>query len=527
MRKITLLAVIVALLSLVVVGQAFAAEGMVEQGTVVAQDATPTPEAEEEAEDGEEAAMPSSDLPVEIPFLSAWMNSPHADAEAEAFRHWDDDDQAEFPASCAKCHSTPGMIDYMGADGSEPLSVDAAAPIGSVVECMACHNDAARGWDSVVMPSGVVLANLGPEARCMECHQGRASTVSVVNALEGVGATEEDMDTVFEDLGFINIHYYAAAATKYGGIAKGGFQYPGESYEAFFMHVPGVSACTDCHSAHTTELDMEKCATCHEGVAEVEDLHDIRMAGSLRDYDGDGDMEEGVYYELEGIEEVLYEAIRTYAAEVVGTPIMYNPAAYPYFFTDPNGNGEADGDEERYASWTPRLLEAAYNYQVAHKDPGAYAHGGKYIIQLVYDSIASLNEAIAEPIDMTAMSRNDVGHFDGSKEAFRHWDEDGAVSGSCAKCHTADGLPFFLGEAVTVSGAPSNGLQCNTCHSDLSTYELYTVEAVEFPSGAVLVSEEPGDNLCMQCHQGRLPATRSRLASTALNWTKFPIALAL
>ena len=101
---------------------------------------------------------------------------------------------------------------------------------------------------------------------------------------------------------------------------------------------------------------------------------------------------------------------------------------------------EINGDN-RFASWTPRLLEAAYNYQTSIKDPGAYAHGGKYIIQLLYDSIASLNEAVAEPVDMTAMRRIDAGHFAGSEEAFRHWDEEGVVPGTCAKCHTAGGLP--------------------------------------------------------------------------------------
>ncbi|MBI1297174.1 hypothetical protein GC175_19670 [bacterium] len=503
MKKITLLVVVVAMLSLFTVGQAFAGQEMVELGSVVAQDATPTPEAEEEAEEGE---MVHGAYPVEIPFLSAWMNSPHADSTSRSFTRWDSSDPQEIPVTCAKCHSTTGMLDYMGADGSDPLVVDAAAPVGTVVECMACHNDAATGWDSVVMPSGAVLSNLGPEARCMECHQGRASMVSITGALERVGATADDMDTVFPDLSFINIHYYAAAATKYGTIAKGGFEYPGQMYDAFFMHVPGVSSCTDCHNAHTTEIDVESCATCHEGVTGADDFKDIRTLGSLRDYDGDGDMEEGIYYEIQTLEETLYEAIRIYAAEVIEAPILYNPESHPYFFTDPDGDGEVAGDEERYASWTPRLLEAAYNYQVAHKDPGAYVHGGKYIIQLLYDSIASLNEAIetiAEPMDMTAMHRNDAGHFNGASDAFRHWDADGSVPGNCTKCHTADGLPFYLGEAVTVSGAPSNGLQCNTCHTDLETYEIYAIENVEFPSGVVLTSDEPSDNLCMQCHQGR------------------------
>ena len=54
------------------------------------------------------------------------------------------------------------------------------------------------------------------------------------------------------------------------------------------------------------------------------------------------------------------------------------PEVYPYFFNDNNGNGEADKDEakfpNRYKSWTPRLMKAAYNYQFVTKDPGAFAH---------------------------------------------------------------------------------------------------------------------------------------------------------
>jgi hypothetical protein len=141
-----------------------------------------------------------------VPFEEEWASSPHNDVDAEAFRHWDEDDPAEIPTSCAKCHSTPGYIAFMGADGSEFGTVESAAPIGTTVECAACHNDATLEHDSVVFPSGLELTDLGDQARCMECHQGRSSKVSVDESIaEAVG---EDLDTVSEDLGFINIHYY-------------------------------------------------------------------------------------------------------------------------------------------------------------------------------------------------------------------------------------------------------------------------------------------------------------------------------
>jgi hypothetical protein len=389
----------------------------------------------------------------------------------------------------------------VGADGSEPRVVDSDHDIDTVVSCVACHNSATVTWDAVVFPSGAEISGLGSEARCMECHQGRASMVSVDEAITEAGL--EDMDTTSEDLGFTNIHYYAAAPTMYGTLTMGGYQYEGKTYDGKNDHVEGFDTCVGCHSPHTLELRAESCAECHT----QSDPKDVRMAGSLVDYDGDGDMEEGIYYEIEGLRDMVYEAMQAYSAEVAGSPIAYNAASYPYFFNDTNADGEAGEDESvrdnAFNAWTGRLAKAAYNYQTSLKDPGGYAHGGKYMIQLLYDSVEDLNEAISEPVDLSNANRIDHGHFAGSEEAFRHWDEDGAVSGSCSRCHSSTGLPFYLTEGADVTQPLSNGLQCETCHNDLETYTLYEVGEVEFPSGAEVDSGDPNTNLCLNCHQGR------------------------
>jgi hypothetical protein len=472
--------------------------------------ATPAPEATPPPPEATEVpttppAPPPPEAGLEVPFEDDWAGSPHADASAEAFVHWDEDDPPEVSTSCAKCHSSFGFQDFLGVDGTAAGVVDNAAPIGSVVDCVACHNEATLVMDSVTFPSGAEVTDLGREARCLECHQGRESSPSVDEAIAEAGLIDED--EVSEELGFVNIHYYAAAATLYGTEVMGGYEYEGKSYDAKLAHAEGFETCIGCHDSHTLELKVEACSTCHAGVASDEDLAAIRMQGSLVDYDGDGDAAEGIKDEMAGLQEKLYEAIQSYAAEISETPIVYDAHSYPYFFIDTNANGEPDEDEisrdNGYNAWTGRLLKAAYNYQTSVKDPGAYAHGGKYIIQLLYDSIEDLNTAVSEPVDLTGTNRIDDGHFDGSGEAFRHWDEDGEVSASCSKCHSATGLPLFLEEGVTISQPLANGLNCATCHDDPTTYTTFEVAEVEFPSGSVVDSGDPNTNLCMNCHQGR------------------------
>jgi hypothetical protein len=104
------------------------------------------------------------------------------------------------------------------------------------------------------------------------------------------------------------------------------------------------------------------------------------------DYDGDGDTKEGIAGEVATLADKLYEALLAKATEG-GNSIVYSPSSYPYFFADTNGNGVVDEGEAAYATWTPRLLKAAYNYQYVNKDPGAFAHNGVYMMQVLYDAI--------------------------------------------------------------------------------------------------------------------------------------------
>ncbi len=446
-----------------------------------------------------------------------WQTSGHAHSEDEAFVHWDED--GEIPTSCAKCHSTEGYNQFIST-GSVSSGVPASPSIENNITCEACHSNPENGtlYDhtDVTFPSGALVENMGPEALCMECHQGRESKKSVDDDIADAGV---DDDTVSADLGFINIHYYVAAANQFGTVVSGGYEYAGNTYDARFSHVTGYNACITCHNSHSLEVDLFRCNTCHTGVT---DPKDIRYYGSFVDYDGDGDMEEGMYYEIEGLKPKLYSAIQRYARNTVLAPIVYDSHAYPYFFNDLNVNGTPDEDEavygNRFRSFTPRLLRAAYNYQVSQKDPNAFAHGGKYIIQLLYDSTQDLNSKFVVPVDMARTSRGDEGHFDGSSEAWRHWDEDEyEVSSSCARCHSADGLAYYLENGENIETHAANGMLCTTCHT--SPPAVRSSPSVTFPSGVV---RDLGDssNLCMNCHQGResMDSILSKINSSDPPW---------
>jgi predicted CXXCH cytochrome family protein len=466
--------------------------------------------AEEGPADGQIDSAPASpQVPAsEVPFYNAWLHSAHADRTAPAFTNWNKD--GAVPTTCARCHSSEGFADFLGNDGSVPGVVDKPAPTESVVRCATCHSTAAEQLTTVTFPSGAKVEGLGREATCMTCHQGRASGADVDKAIAASGVMTED--TAAATLGFTNIHYYPAAATLFAGRAKGGYQYPGQLYDTRFRHVDGFDTCTGCHDAHSTQPRVEACATCHAGVQKLDDLRDIRMPSSARrDYDGDGDLNEGIAHELGGLQDKLLDAIRRYGVEK-NAPLCYGPQAYPYWFKDENGDGACSAAEATsagaYKSWTPRLTKAAFNYQLASKDPGAFAHNAKYIMQLLYDSITSLNTALVVKIDMARAVRGDRGHFDGASEAARHWDSEGGVDATCSRCHGGQsGFRFFAEHGVSIEvPETANGLECGTCHTSFEANAkpgLLPVKGTSFPGGisAMLAGN---DNLCSNCHSGRV-----------------------
>jgi len=430
-----------------------------------------------------------------------WGMSGHADKTGEPFRHWDVD--GAVPVSCAKCHSSYGFRDFLGVDGTPGGTVENAAKTDSTVDCLVCHVDKTSGVlrknEEVVFPSGALIKGLGPEGLCMECHQGRAAKITIDTKIIAAALANEDTSSTKLSS---NIHYYAAAATQMGKLAASGYEYAGRTYDARFSHIAGYNACNTCHDPHSLQVNIKGCNTCHVG---IKDPKEIRYVGSQTDYDGDGNIEEGMYFEIQHIMAKLYATIQRYARTVLNKPIGYDGSTNPYWFFDTNGNGVIDGAENvsnSYNAFSVRLLKAAYNYQVATKDPNNFAHNGKYVIELLYDSIDDLNVSLATKTDLTAMKRTDEGHFNGSGEPWRHWDATGTVDAGCARCHSATGLAKFIATGTNIDGEPaSNGMLCTTCHT--APPALRSLPVVPFTSPGVTASLGDASNLCLACHQGR------------------------
>lgn len=132
-----------------------------------------------------------------------------------------------------------------------------------------------------------------------------------------------------------------------------------------------------CHDNHSLKVKVEACAECHEGVASVEDLKNVREPSSSQDYDGDGDVAEGVAMEDPGLQAVLLTSMQSYASEVIGTPIAFEGNNFVVAGEDGKPALDKDGKVTRYNKYTARLMKAAYNYRLVFLDAGAFAHGGR------------------------------------------------------------------------------------------------------------------------------------------------------
>jgi hypothetical protein len=337
-----------------------------------------------------------------------WQISGHGAAADEPFRHWDEDYEPDgftpsgISSSCTKCHSPGGFTEYvMGDPTTSQLPTHA-------LDCWGCHNeynlfaDQATRYDDlvtnpdlmpVVFPSGETASFDNNSNMCMTCHQGRESGVSVDNATPNTAVQSPD----YPSYDFINIHYYAAAATLFGSDVNAGYEYAGKMYNGQNTFVGlhqqrGLVDCVGCHMnsslARTPPdtVDAQK----HTFLPVTEDCNDCHSGNRFQDLSGSpGDN----YREIQVLKAELLSAMQAYATTgdpntglPIDAPVFYDNLTYPYWFNGVQGTDPASF-ANRYRNFDFNMLTAAYNYAVATKDPAGYIHNGGYLEQLLYDSI--------------------------------------------------------------------------------------------------------------------------------------------
>lgn len=328
--------------------------------------------------------------------IGNWARSGHSDASSEAFAHWNDD--GEIPPICATCHAGTGFRTFHGLDGSAPGLPEKPVPVGGVVDCGTCHDPNLGQINEVKFPSGLMHpVSTTAEASCMTCHQGRAAGNMISTSI-----AEKDLDTPDPELSFINPHYAVAASTWLGGYGGSGYQYAGKVYSGRFFHARPMATCVSCHEPHSLEVAQETCRTCHEEGA----FGDIRL--SRLSYDGSGNLEKGIQYDIQENAHRLLDLVIEYSNTVAGTPMVFENHRYPYFFADANADGRVDEVEGRgvsYNAWTPRLLRAAYNWKFVTSDAGAFVHNPHYVLELLFDSTEDLSTPLGYDINTWNIKR--------------------------------------------------------------------------------------------------------------------------
>jgi hypothetical protein len=132
----------------------------------------------------------------------------------------------------------------------------------------------------------------------------------------------------------------------------------------------------------------DKCTYCHINSTSVDDL-----TPAFRPEDNyDGNPATKPKAEFGVFQARLLTAIQAYCktktdAGVTGaTYVVYDGG----FYVDTNKDGIRQPTEKTSTKWDSKGFRASFNYHYSIKEPGAWAHNPKYVLQVLYDSILSL-----------------------------------------------------------------------------------------------------------------------------------------
>ena len=294
---------------------------------------------------------------------------------------------------CQICHTNEGFIDYVKTGTVDPKAF-VANP--SQQGCFTCHTSH-ESWDfslrttkPVKLPTGVTY-DLGKSNLCAMCHQVRGKAQETVK-----GQIGKDVPPPW------GAHHGPQADVMMGTNA---WEYPGKTYSNSQHGKVVADGCVTCHmslpagrysfaprlgghSFHVVgevheepKANTSGCVSCHKDLKLVAgtELFDIPAKA---DYDGDGKVE-ALQVEVKG---VLEKFVNTQ-----GTGVLQK--------TDPPMYAK-DGKwaPSKGAKWTEQQIAALYNYKLFLEDRSNGVHNANYTIQVLYDSLKSLDPGFNESL---------------------------------------------------------------------------------------------------------------------------------
>jgi hypothetical protein len=298
------------------------------------------------------------------PYYSEWQQSLHGQAL---------ENHGASVTSCQGCHEGVGAATRLSGDlstfygsgsvGRPDTSEFALEPI----VCQACHSShSAANPGQMRTVANVVLVEAngqqptvsdgGVGKLCMHCHHARHSAE--------------------EQLEFGDAHFGPHPSTQ-GDMLSGNSGYEGVASAGFVwgraIHLYIENSCKTCHlqtqeygseqnpavTGHLFVPTVEACAYCH---GTITDFEEIPASG---DFDGDGTVE-GLQVEVEGLIELLTEALVADGLDTVGTDVA-----------------GALGDTAK-STYTQR--EAGYNLVFVEDDGSMGVHNPRYAVKLLQQS---------------------------------------------------------------------------------------------------------------------------------------------
>lgn len=303
---------------------------------------------------------------------------------------------------CQVCHTNEGFIDYVKTGKVDP---DAYVANPSQPGCFTCHTPHDT-WDFSLRTSKPVkiatgdTIDVGGGNLCVNCHQARRDVASQVKATEAKSVSSH-----------FGAHHGPQADVLLGVNA---YEYPGKSYSSSPHKDVIKDGCVTCHMSlpegryssspevgghsfnvegevHESEkVNVSGCVGCHEDIKQLSGtgMFDIKAKA---DYDLDGTVE-AVQMEVQGLLDAMVNENGTGLLQTMNPPMFKKDAKATFHDL---GSGWA---ASKNGNWSEGQIGALWNYKMTLEDRSRGVHNTTYTIQVLYDTLKSLNPRLNDSL---------------------------------------------------------------------------------------------------------------------------------